>query len=379
MKNILISLNAFKESFSSKEGCLSLQNGFINSGYPAKNLKKVPLGDGGDGTLEALSEILNFKFEKVKVKNPLGKEIEAICGIFDKIGYVEMAYASGLKLLKENERNPLEASSYGTGQLIKYLLDKGVKEVYLGVGGSATVDGGMGALSALGVKFLDKDGNELEPKGKNLNKIKDIDISGVDKKLLTGEVRIKVLVDVKNPLIGEEGAARVYGPQKGATPEMVEILEKGLENLREVVKRKFGVDINIEGGGAAGGISAGFYGILKAEIKWGIETFLNMVNFEKYLNWADIVITGEGKLDKQTKYGKAPYLVAKKAKEKNKMVIFIAGEVEDKEVVNEKYYDFVLTLNRKVLGKKLDYLKNGKENLFWTGFWLGKFLKNAFE
>jgi glycerate kinase len=295
---------------------------------PGVEIVCLPVADGGDGTLSALVESCGGEIREEIVEGPLGEQVRAKWGLIDgqKTAIIEMAGASGLKLVPREKRNPMLTSSYGTGQLISAALEAGVEKVIIGIGGSATVDGGMGMLSALGVKFLNAQGEILKGRGADLGKIEDIDCTELNPKIQG--VKFLVASDVTSPLIGEQGAARVFGPQKGAAPEMVEILEKGMLHYARKVNRFSGKDMRyIPGAGAAGGMGAALMVFLGAELKTGITLILEAAHFREMLEGASLVITGEGRLDSQTAAGKAPMGVARMAHAMNVPVIGVAGEV----------------------------------------------------
>ena len=287
--------------------------------------RKVPVADGGDFTGEVLSRSLNAQQVDVNVTGPLGAPVLAKYAIAGKKAIIEMADASGMKLVESKDLNPMLASSFGTGQLIANAIGKGCNEILLAIGGSATVDGGMGMMEALGFRFLDEKGGELNGNGKNLARIKSI-----QKRNFLNDIQINIICDVDNTLLGRNGAAAVFGPQKGATPEMVETLEKGLSNWAELIRSETGKDLRyIPGSGAAGGIAVPLIAFLNAEMVAGADFVLNQLNFEESVTWADVVITGEGKIDSQTLNNKAPYAVAQASKKQNKPVFAIGGRVEN--------------------------------------------------
>ncbi|WP_461832942.1 glycerate kinase [Desulfothermus sp.] len=332
---IILAPNAYKGSISAKHAADVMAEGIITE-FPNIEIEKVPFSDGGDGLLEVLRDIFDGEIVECTVKDPLFRDIKSeICFVKkDRLAAIEMAKASGIALLKESEKDPTKTTSYGTGQLIEKALDLGAKKIIVGIGGSATNDGGIGMAAALGIKFLDKEKKEIFPCGDNLIKINEIDLTNLDPRVR--DVEIVVVCDVENPLIGENGATRVYGPQKGATEEMIELLEKGLMNLASIIKTKLGIDVTeIPGGGAAGGIGAGFYAFLGASLKKGIEVMKELTGLEEKIKGADLVITGEGKLDNQVFYGKGPYGVAEIAQKYGVPCIAIAGAI-DKDLDFEK-------------------------------------------
>lgn len=288
---------------------------------------QLPLADGGEGTLTALSKIFNAKTEEVEVNDPLFRKIKSKIGFFEDKAIIEMAECSGLLLLKDHERNPLYTTTYGVGQLIKYAISKGVKEIIIGIGGSATNDAGTGMLSALGMKFLDENGNELKPIGENLIKIKKID----DSEFLNDvrKVKFTVLCDVTNPLYGENGAAYVFAPQKGADENAVKLLDMGLRNFANVSQEYLGKDLSLaSGAGAAGGLGFALLAFLNAQYVSGIDYILSASRAEEHVKWADIIITGEGRFDKQSLSGKSTIGIARLGAKFGKMVIVVSGSID---------------------------------------------------
>ena len=323
------SLNAFAFSDTIEEAFMDCSENF--------ETRKIPVADGGDLTGEILAKSLNAVSQEVEVRGPLGKKVSAKYAVADKRAIIEMADASGMKLVNTSELNPMLASSFGTGELIRHAVQNACSEIYLAIGGSATVDGGLGMMRALGFVLLDKNDNELEGKGEDLSKLMDIvPLSTLD------SVNIRIICDVDNPLLGQWGAAKVFGPQKGATPEMVGKLEKGLQNLSEILFQKTGKDLrDLKGAGAAGGISLPLLAFGNAEIVAGADFVLKQLGFEEAVRRADLVITGEGKLDSQTLNNKAPFAVARIARKYNKPVIAIAGKVEEEA---SEAFDGIFTL-----------------------------------
>jgi glycerate kinase len=323
---ILIAPNSMKGSLSAFRFADLVGQAFMDTAPSFFEIRKVPIADGGDYTYDILTEALGLNSFEVEVSNPLGRQVRALFGYANGIAMIEMANASGMKLLRPEEMNPLKASSYGTGQLILEAVRLGAKKIYIGVGGSATVDGGTGMLEALGVRFYDSSEELLKGNGLNLGSIVHIDR---DHMILPCDLVIKIICDVENPLLGKNGASQVFAPQKGATPEMVELLEKGLENFAKVTRLLTGKSVaTIKGSGAAGGVAAGMVAYLNAEIVPGADFVLDILSFDQHVKWADLVITGEGKIDNQTLWNKAPYVVAKRAKKYGKKVIGIAGSIE---------------------------------------------------
>lgn len=286
-------------------------------------IKKLPVADGGDFTAEILIRALGFEVKSAIVQDALARPVKAQFGIKEQLAVIEMANASGMKLLNKDELAPMIASSYGTGQLIVEAIRNGANQIWIGVGGSATVDGGMGMLSALGFQFFDTQKNLLTGNGENLLKIQKIDSSEC---IVPNNIQLKFICDVDNPLTGRNGAAKVFSPQKGANPKMVQKLENGLKHFARLLEKKSGIQIeHIPGTGAAGGISAGANALLNAEIVEGAEFILNKIDFDTWAKWADIIITGEGKLDEQTMNNKAPFVVAKHGEKYNKPVYAVCG------------------------------------------------------
>ncbi len=326
---IIVAPNAFKGSLSAREAA-HVMAGAIKEILASADVEEIPFSDGGDGLLEVLSDLFGGEIVEVEVRDPLWRRISSEICVVEEMGLcaIEMAKASGLALLKDSERDPTKTTTYGTGELIRYALDRGAEKLVIGIGGSATNDGGMGMAAALGVRFLDKEGKELEPIGGNLIHIKDIDISGLDPRI--ERIEVEVVCDVDNPLLGENGAARVYGPQKGASEEQVEELERGLENYAKVVKEKLGKEVtSLPGAGAAGGLGAGLYVFLGATLRKGIEVMKGLVGLDEKIKGADLVLTGEGKLDSQLFFGKGPFGVAECALENNVPCIAIVGSIEE--------------------------------------------------
>jgi len=288
---------------------------------------QLPLADGGEGTLTALSKIFGAKIEELEVNDPLFRKIKSRIGFFEDKAIIEMAECSGLLLLKDEERNPLYTTTYGVGELIKYAISKEVKEIIIGIGGSATNDAGTGMLSALGMKFLDENGNELKPIGENLMKIKKIDDSEFLKDVY--KVKFTVLCDVTNPLYGENGAAYVFAPQKGADENAVKLLDMGLRNFANVAKEYLGKDLSLSSGaGAAGGLGFALLAFLNAQYVSGIDYILSASRAEEHVKWADIIITGEGRFDRQSLSGKSTIGIARLGAKFGKMVIVVSGSID---------------------------------------------------
>ncbi|MDO5517778.1 MAG: glycerate kinase [Clostridium sp.] len=363
---ILLAPDSFKESMTAKEACQAMEEG-IKKADPSIKCIHVPMADGGEGTMQSLVDATGGKVYTAEVVGPLGEKINAQYGILGdgEIGILEMASASGIELVPSEKRNPLIATTYGTGELIKACLDKGVKKLLIGIGGSATNDGGAGAVQALGAKLLDKEGKEIGYGGGELSKLNSIDLSDFDCRLK--DVVVEVACDVSNPLCGEKGASHVFGPQKGASSEVVEILDNNLRNYAEIIKKELDKDVlDIPGAGAAGGLGAGLMAFLDGNLKRGIEMVIEYSNLEEKVKDADMVWTGEGSIDFQTQYGKTPLGVATVAKKYNKPVIALAGKVgEGVEVLYEKGIDSIFGIMKGITSVE-EALANGKENVCKT-------------
>jgi glycerate kinase len=366
---VIIAPDSFKGSSTSIEVANNIEKG-IRKVFPDAEVIKIPIADGGEGTVEALVLGAGGTFKDVDVKGPLGETLKARYGILDNgSAVIEMATASGLPLVPENLRNPLVTTTYGTGELIKAALNEGCKKIVIGIGGSATNDGGVGMAQALGVSFKDSKGCELGFGGGQLDKLETIDISGIDPRLKDTE--IIVACDVSNPLCGERGASAVYGPQKGATPEMVKQLDSNLHHYAEKIKAQLGMDIaDIPGSGAAGGLGAGLIVFCGASLKSGIETVLDEVEIDKHLPTADLVITGEGKIDSQSIYGKVPVGVGQRVKKYNKPVLAIVGGIgQGAQAVYEYGVDGIMsTVNNamplsEAMGRSAELLEDAAERV----------------
>jgi glycerate kinase len=325
--NILIAPNAFKHSLTAEETAFAIKEGFLQSNLDC-SCECFPVGDGGDGTAELISRKCGGKLIYVDAHDALGRKIISPLSLIENgtTAVIEMANASGLRLLKQEELNPLHASSFGTGEQIKAALGKGVKKIIVGMGGSATVDGGSGILRALGIRFVNANKEEITELPKGLSELDHIDFSSLDERI--SKCEIVVLCDVDNFLLGNKGAAATFGPQKGATGDDVKRLDAVLNRMSQVVLQQTGKDIAaVKYGGTAGGAAAGLYGMLNAQLVNGIEYFLELTGFNEALTNADLVVTGEGSIDEQTLQGKGPFGVAFRAKEHGLPVIGLAGNV----------------------------------------------------
>jgi glycerate kinase len=323
---ILVASEKYKGSLSAVEVCSIIKDAIkkIDSGI---DVVVSPMADGGEGTVETLVESQKGKYIVSDVTGPLGEKVKARIGIIGgNTAIIEMASASGLALIPKEKRNPMETTTYGTGELIKKALNIGCRKVIIGIGGSATTDGGMGMAQALGVKFYNSCSNLLSFGGRQLLKLKRIDMSNIHPAVLNTE--FNVASDVDNPLTGKNGAAYVYSPQKGADKEMVKKLDNGLINFSKIIKKDLGKDIsNLKGAGAAGGLGAGLYAFLGATLRPGTDIIIEANDLESKIKEADLVITGEGTIDKQTFFGKSSYGVAMLARKYNIPVITINGSV----------------------------------------------------
>ncbi|MCY3803268.1 MAG: glycerate kinase [Gammaproteobacteria bacterium] len=331
MKKIVIAPDSFKGNLTSLEVAVSIEKG-IRRVLPNVTCVKIPMADGGEGTVQSLIDAAGGKLVRKRVKGPAGKIVTACYGWLPgkKTAVIEMAEASGLPLVDGHTKNPLKTTTYGTGQLILDALDRGAEKIILGIGGSATNDGGVGMAQALGVRFMNARGRGIKESGSGgmLAKIQTIDATGLDARV--SKVKILVACDVKNPLHGKQGAAHVFGPQKGATPKMVAVLDANLKHLGRLIKRDLKKDVaRMPGAGAAGGLGAGLVAFAGATLKSGVDIVLRTTELEKYVKGADLVITGEGKVDFQTAFGKTPSGVARAAKKHRVPVVAIGGALSD--------------------------------------------------
>ena len=360
---IVLAPDSFKESMTAKEVCEAMERGIRKANSQIRCIH-VPMADGGEGTMQSLVDATGGRVYSKEVVGPLGNNVVAEYGILGngEIGVIEMASASGIHLVDSEKRNPLITTTFGTGQLIKACLDKGVKKLLIGIGGSATNDGGAGFIQALGGRLLDENGDDLSYGGGALAKLHTIDLSNLDERLKY--VSVEVACDVNNPLCGKEGASYVFGPQKGATREMIEILDQNLSHYAEVIKEQLGKDvISKAGAGAAGGLGAGLMAFLDVKLKNGIEMVIEYANLEEKVRDADTVWTGEGSIDFQTQYGKTPLGVAMIAKKYNKPVIALAGRVgNDIDVLYDKGIDAIFGIMRGVTSIE-EALVKGPENV----------------
>jgi glycerate kinase len=344
MMRILLAPDSFKENLTAVEFCDVAEKGILEI-MPDAKVTKLPLADGGEGTVEAL--VVSGKGETVETI-VLGPRLDSITATYgylkeSKTAVIEMSAASGLPLLDMESRNPMETSTYGTGQLILDALDKGCEKIVLGIGGSATNDCGIGMIEALGAKLFNSKGEKISSNGRGLLDLDKIDVDNLDKRLKN--IEITVACDVDNPLYGPNGAAYVYAPQKGANSEMVKLLDLGLRNFAEVIKRDFGKDVTkIPGAGAAGGLGAGLVGVLNAELRSGFDIIDEVLGIEKLIMKSkfDLIITGEGQINNQTISGKLPIRIARLGKQYNAPTIAIVGSIGD--ISDEVYTSGIVSI-----------------------------------
>jgi glycerate 2-kinase len=328
---IVIAPDSFKGNLTSLQVAKAIEKG-VQRVLPKANCVKVPMADGGEGTVQSLVDAMGGKFVYRKVSGPDGVVIRARYGLLadKRTAVIEMAEASGLPLIAESERNPLTATSYGTGELIIDAINKGAQKIIIGIGGSATNDGGAGMAQALGVKFLDSRGREIRTPaaGGMLDRIADINMENIH----VGLKKCKIIVasDVDNPLCGKRGASYVFGPQKGATPAMVKRLDSNLNHFARLIKKRMNINVrSLKGAGASGGLGAGLVAFAGAKLQSGVDIVMQATDFKSHLNKADLVITGEGRVDFQTAFGKTPAGIAKVAKKFKVPVIAIGGGLSD--------------------------------------------------
>lgn len=337
---IVIAPDSFKESLTSTEICNAIEEGILK-GNPLANCIKIPMADGGEGTTKALIDAIGGEIYNAVVTGPMGSMVDASYGISSdgQIGILEMASASGIDLVSYENRNPMVTTTYGTGEVIREILDKGVKKIIIGIGGSATNDCGSGMLQALGVSIKDSNLNEIGFGGGELHKAVTIDISNMDKRL--NQVEILVACDVDNPLTGQKGASFVYGPQKGASSDQIIFLDNSLQKFSNIIENtvKKKVD-DIPGAGAAGGLGAALYAFLNGKLMKGIDIVIEAVELEKNIRVADLVITGEGRVDSSTLYGKTVSGITSIAKKYDKPVVVLAGAIGDH---GDRLYDIGVT------------------------------------
>lgn len=342
---IVIAPDSYKESLSALQVATEIEAGFREI-FPQAHYIKLPVADGGEGTVEAMVAATQGKIVKLEVTGPLGKKVDAFYGLSgdEQTAFIEMAAASGLELVPAAQRDPLITTSYGTGELIHNALDKGVKHFIIGIGGSATNDGGAGMMQALGAQLLDAQDQQIGFGGGALPDLARIDNSQLDARIK--QCRFEVACDVTNPLTGKEGASAIFGPQKGAAPAQVTQLDAALQHYAAIIQRDLDIDVlHVPGGGAAGGMGAALHAFCQAELRRGIEIVTEALGLDALVKDATLVITGEGRIDSQTIHGKVPIGVAKVAKRYNKPVIGIAGSLTaDVGVVHQHGIDAVFSI-----------------------------------
>lgn len=356
--------DSFKESMSAAQACQAMQRGIQNV-IPDAHIIHVPMADGGEGTVDALISSLKGQSIACEVTGPLPEQrIQTYWGLVDagQTAVIEMAKANGIHLLKPSQRNPMLTSTYGTGEMIKQALDLDVKKIIIGLGGSITNDAGAGMAQTLGVRFLNYKSESIQVCGGNLDLLKSMDLSGLDSRL--ADIEIVIASDVNNPLCGPNGASYIFGPQKGATPEMVKQLDQNLGHFADVVARQIGRDHRHFGGaGAAGGLGFGLMAFTAASIRSGVELMIEQVQLSEKIAQADYVLTGEGKIDSQTSLGKTPFGVAQLARQFNKPVIAFAGLVgEGIEDLFESGFSQIIGINPPDCPLE-EALKNAEMNL----------------
>lgn len=380
MKKIVVAIDSFKGSLSTFESARSIKEA-AEEVYPGVKTIISPIADGGEGTVEAIVSANNGEFVKTVVCNPLGKKIEAIYGFIPqtKTAVIEMSAASGITLIDQCDRNPLDTTTFGVGEMILDAIDKGCRKFLIGIGGSATNDGGVGMLQALGFEFLDGDGKQIPYGAKGLQYLSSISIQNVIKELK--DCSFSVACDVTNPLCGDNGCSRVFGPQKGATDEMIKDMDMWLSNYARLTKTVIpDSDMNTPGTGAAGGLGFALLSYLNANLQSGIDLVMKETNLESHIIDADMVITGEGRLDGQSCMGKAPVGVAKLSKKHNKPVIAFSGCVtEDAGILNEYGIDafFPILRNPCTLEEAMD-INNAYKNLKSTACQVFRLIKTDF-
>ena len=361
---IVIAPDSWKESLSAADVAQAIEKGFREI-FPHADYIRVPLADGGEGTVDAMVSATQGTTITTRVTGPLGQPVDACWGISGDgdTAFIEMAEASGLALVPPAQRNPLLTTSRGTGELILAALDRGVRHILIGIGGSATNDGGAGMVQALGAKLCDASGQQIGPGGASLAKLVRIDLSALDGRLR--ECDIKVACDVTNPLTGEQGASFIFGPQKGADPQMVRELDGYLAHYAQVIQRELHREVDaIPGAGAAGGMGAALIAFLNAELRSGIELVTEALHLESHIQNCTLVVTGEGRIDSQSIHGKVPVGVARVAKKHHKPVIGIAGSLTpDVAVVHQHGLDAVFSVLNSI-GTLEEALRNASDNVY---------------
>lgn len=360
---IVIAPDSWKESLTALEVATAIEDGFRQI-FPDAEMVKIPMADGGEGTVEAMVAATQGRIVNLRVTGPLGEPVDAFYGLSgdEQQAFIEMAAASGLESVPPARRDPRITTSWGTGELIRHALDAGVRHIIIGLGGSATNDGGAGMVQALGARLLDQQGEPLGFGGDALSQLARIDISQLDKRL--AECRIEAACDVTNPLTGEEGATAIFGPQKGATPEMIKQLDNALTHYGQIIERDLDKSVmTLKGGGAAGGMGVALYAFCGADLRQGIEIVTEALALDAAVRDADLVITGEGRIDSQSIHGKVPIGVARVAKRYAIPVIGIAGSLTaDVEVVYDHGLDAIFSVIPRICTLD-EALENAAENL----------------
>ncbi|BET42521.1 MULTISPECIES: glycerate kinase [Atlantibacter] len=360
---IVIAPDSWKESLSALEVATAIEDGFRQI-FPDAEVVKIPMADGGEGTVEAMVAATQGRIVTLSVTGPLGEPVEAFYGLSgdEKQAFIEMAAASGLESVPTARRDPRITTSWGTGELIRHALDAGVRHIIIGLGGSATNDGGAGMVQALGAGLLDAQGEQIAGGGEALSQLERIDTRRLDPRL--AECRIEVACDVTNPLTGEEGATAVFGPQKGATPDMVRQLDEALTHYGKIIERDLDKSVlTLKGGGAAGGMGVALYAFCGAELRQGVEIVTEALSLDAAVRHADLVITGEGRIDSQTIHGKVPIGVARVAKRYDIPVIGIAGSLTtDVGVVYDHGLDAIFSVIPRICTLD-EALENAADNL----------------
>jgi len=371
---IIIASDSYKESLTSKQVGETIKRAFDE--VIDAETSVIPIGDGGEGTVEALVDATEGTFVEMEVLNPLHEVTVAKYGLSGdkRTAFIEMATASGLNLVEYEKRNPLISTTYGTGQMIKDAVERGVEKIIIGIGGSATNDGGIGMASALGVKFLDSNGKQVSHTNEGIESLSEIDYSSVDEKIK--HVEVIVACDVNNPLTGLNGASHIYGPQKGADELMVERMDNNLTKLAKFIKRDLGKEVNdIPGAGAAGGLGAGLVAFMNGTLMSGIDIVLDFLEFDEKILNADLVITGEGRFDYQTIMNKAPIGVARRAKAQDIKVVGISAVFgEGAEAVLDNGIDAMFSVVNK-LASYSETVSNTEHNLYLTAKNIATLLK----
>ena len=346
----LFASDSFKGTLSSEQ-IITLLDAAAKNVFPDCETMGIPVADGGEGTIDAVISVLHGSIYEVDVHGPLMEEVVSRYGeTGNGAAVIEMAAASGLPMVPVDKRDPRVTTTYGTGELIKTALDRGCRDITIAIGGSATNDGGMGAMRALGIHFLDENGEELPGCGNDLARVADIDISGLHSAVK--DAKFTIMCDVNNPLTGPDGATYTFGKQKGGSPEILDELEQGMIHYAALIREKVGTDVDqIPGSGAAGGLGAAFCVFLKAEMKSGIETVLDLIHFDELLEGVDLVITGEGRIDWQSAFGKVPSGIGNRCRKKGIPAIAIVGGMGDKaEMIFDHGIDSIITTINGAMG-----------------------------